>query len=158
MLLFLPITSHLNQQSCFHKPLGMLGYFFHQRVFFNRAWGQEPPGPCQHLSEAGRSVLAGMGTRAEWSFQILVFLGLWERPLSFLVIVFHGQSLLVQDGRGSQLPQSPRRRWAKWMQQNPFSDPSSHSTERVQISPPPPRKQAHDLELRVQAGPGVQRK
>lgn len=69
--------------------------------------GQEPPGPCQPLSEAGRSVLAGMGTRAEWSFQILVFLGLWEQPLSFLVIVFRGQSLLVQCSQGSQLPQSP---------------------------------------------------
>lgn len=50
--------------------------------------GQESPGPCQPLSEAGRSVVAGTGTRAEWSFQILVFLGLWERPVKTPALVF----------------------------------------------------------------------
>ena len=117
----------------------MLSYFF-IGGFLLYDMGQESPGPCQPLSEAGRSVVAGTGTRAEWSFQILVFLGLWERPVKTPAFVFscHCVPWTESAGQGSQLPQSPRRGWAKWVQQNPSSDPSSHSTERAQLSPPQP--------------------
>lgn len=69
--------------------------------------GQESPGPCQPLSEAGRSVVAGTGTRTEWSFQILVFLGLWERPVKTPAFVFSYHCVPWTESAGTAWPGVP---------------------------------------------------
>lgn len=107
----LPRTSRLNwqsrSQSCSHSPLGMLGCSLYRRVFFLSDMGQEPPGPCQPLSEAGRSVAVGTGTRAEWSFQTLAFLGLWERPAQTPAFVFSYHCVPWTEFAGTTWPGVP---------------------------------------------------
>lgn len=83
-------------------------------------WGKSPQALVS-LSEAGRSVAVGTGTRAEWSFQTLAFLGLWEQPAQtpclclFLPLCSVDRVCWYNVARGFQLPQSPQQGVGKGM-------------------------------------------